>query len=270
MIKSGISMQLALVAACALSAGVAWARPVVYTLRTVADGKLGDRSFTQALVTLRLRGNTSHVQQQPGTQGGVVLTNAKGVATVTVDDGYRTTVARFAPGEVYVRYDTYSGIVGFGSSIGPTYPVALGCADTVDASYVQDCAQGDWTTISFGLTSQTGMLNGISEGLADVAAIPLDSIYLSDAALNLPTSLTQTTLLTGRAHTCAVAYTVLPPDVPNQTSFYLDKCPSPAPRGLVTDKGPLFLQDQFGVRFGTEENTGALQVEVLGDASEDD
>jgi hypothetical protein len=263
MIKSKTWMKAALLGACAASAAAAHAQPIVYTLRTVADGQLGSRVFTQALVTIRLRGSTSNVQQQAGTGGGPVWTNANGVATVTVDDGYRTTTATFAPGEVFVRYDTNSGIFGFGSPISPTYPIALGCADTVDSSYVQDCAQGDWTTSNLANTPQQGMYNGTSEGLADIAALPLDSIYVSDAVLNLPTSLTQTTLLTGRAHTCAVAYTIVPPAVANQTSFYLDKCPSPAPRGLVTSRGPFFLQDQFGINFGTQENTGTLQVEVL-------
>jgi hypothetical protein len=269
MIKSKTWMRVALVGVCAASAAAADAQPVVYTLRTVADGRLGSRSFTQALVMIRLRGSTSSVQQQAGTGGGPVWTNAKGVATVTVDDGYRTTTATFAPGEVYVRYDTNSGIFGFGSPISPTYPIALGCADSVDASYVQDCAQGDWTTVNLGSPSQQGMYNGVSEGLADVAAIPADRVYVSDAVLALPTNLTQTTLLSGRAHTCAVAYTIVPPAVPNQASFFLDKCPSPAPRGLVTSKGPFFLQDQFGVNFGTEENTGTLQVEVLADDTDE-
>ena len=263
MIKSKTWMKVAILGICAALAGAAGAHPVVYTLRTVADGQLGDRSFTQALVTIRLHSRTSAVQQQAGTGGGTLWTNAKGVATVTVDDGYRTMTAKFAPGEVYVRYDTYSGIFGFGSPISPNYPIAVGCADTVDASYVQDCVQGDWTTSSLANTPQQGMYNGISEGLADVAAFPVDGAYVSDGVFVLPTDLTQTTLLTGRAHTCAVAYTVKPATVSNQTSFYLDKCPSPAPRGLATSKGLFYLQDRFGVNFGSEENTAALQVEVL-------
>jgi hypothetical protein len=263
MINSKTSMKLALLGFCALSASVANADPVVYTMRTVADGKLGNRSFTQALVTIRLTGNTGNVRQQSGSHGGVISTNSQGVATVTVDDGYRTTVARFAPGEVYVRYDTYSGIVSFGSPISPTYPIALGCADEVDSTYVQDCALGDWTTTALGNSPQQGMYNGTSEALADFASISSDSIYVSDAVYYLPATLTQTTLLTGRAHTCAGAYSIVPPYTQTQTTFNLDKCPAAAPRGLVTSNGPFFLQDQFGINFGTENNTGALQVEVM-------
>ena len=266
MIKSKSSMKLVLLAVCAVSAGVASADPVVYTMRTVADGKLGNRNFTQALVTIRLHGNTANVQRQ-----GSVLINAKGYATVTVDDGYRTTVAGFAPGEVYVRYDTYSGIVSVGSPISPTYPVALGCADWVDSTYVQDCTLGDWTTTNLGNSPQQGMYNGTSEALADISAYPGDSIFVSDGALGLPGSLSQTTLLTGRAHTCAGAYSIVPPYSQSQTTFYLDKCLSAARRGLATSQGPFFLQDKFGVNFGTEENTGALQVDVMAvDTGSDD
>jgi hypothetical protein len=140
--------------------------------------------------------------------------------------------------------------------------------DTADIAAVTD-SSGKPIPSSCQNTIPKGMYNGISEGLADVAAIPADSVYVSDAVLALPTNLTQTTLLSRRAHTCAVAYTIVPPAVPNQTSFVLDKCPSPAPRGLVTSKGPFFLQDQFGVNFGTQENTGTLEVEVLADDTDE-
>jgi hypothetical protein len=262
--KSKTRIKVALVAGIALVGSAAAAHPVVYTFRTVADGQLGSRTFTQALVTFRMRSSTSNVQQQPGPIGGTIWTNATGVATVTVDDGYRTTVATFAPGEVYVHYDTYTGISSFGSSISPTYPVALGCADLVDLSYAQDCVQGDWQTPTPPGNTPTGLKNGIAEGLADIDSNPGDSFYVSDAVFSLPESLAQSTLLTGRVHACAVAYTVLPGG-PADTVFELGACPLAAPRGLVTDKGSFFLQDQYGIKFGDDDNTGSLQVEVLSD-----
>ena len=248
----------AAVLVCAATVGAgAKADPVAYTLRTVADGKLGNRTFYEALVTIQLISDTSGVQQQAGPSAGFfIYTNAKGIARVTVDDGYRTTVATFAAGEVYVRYDTYTGIVGFGSPISPTYPIALGCANAVTSTPAPVCMQGDWTTSNLVNTPQQGMYNGTAEALADVASVGADGTYLSDGVFFLPTNLSQTTLLTGRAQSCATSY--------SQDRFgNLTVCPSAASRGLRTDKGGFYLQDKYGINGGSFANTGALQVEIL-------
>ena len=254
MIKTHAWMKAAVLAGAAAASVAANADPVVYTLRTVADGQLGSRTFYEALVTFRLVSSTASVQSQSAPNGQHIYTNKWGVATVVVDDGYRTSVAIFAPGEVYVRYDTSTGIVGFGSPISPTYPIALGCTNYADANYTHDCAQGDWG--QQGINYELGQYNGTANAQADIAANPGDSIYSSDAALSVPTSLSQTTLLTGRAHSCATSYTVI-------SNNELSVCPSPAPRGLRTDKGGFFLQDQYGIFDGRLANTGALQVEVF-------
>jgi len=256
MIKTHVWTKAAALAGAAAISVAASASPVIYTLRTVADGQLGNRSFYEALVTIRLVSSTGGVQTQSAPNGQPIYTNKWGVATVTVDDGYHTSVAIFAPGEVYVRYDTSTGVVGFGSPISPTYPVSLGCSNYADASYTQDCAQGDWG--QQGINFELGQYNGTSSAQADIAANPGDFVYSSDAALNLPTSLSQTTLLTGRAHSCATNYTVV-------SGNELSVCPSAAPRGLRTDKGGFFLQDQYGIYDARLANTGALQVEVFKD-----
>ena len=260
MMKRQAWINAAVLVGAAAAAVAAKADPVAYTLRTVADGKLGNWTFYEALVTIQMIGDTSNVQQQTGPNSSFTYTNAKGIARITVDDGYRTTVATFAAGEVYVRYDTYTGIAGFGSSISPTYPIALGCANAVTVTSpptpAPQCAQGDWTTSVLVNTPQQGMYNGTAEGLADYAAFPGDGTYLSDGAYFLPTNLSQTTLLTGRAQSCATSY--------SEDQFGdLTVCPSAAPRGLITDKGGFYLQDRYGINNGTYANTGALQVEVL-------
>jgi len=253
-IKTRAWINAAVLAGAAAIGVTANADPVVYTLRTVADGKLGNLTFYEALVTIRMTGDTRNGQQENAPNGQVIYTNSKGTATVTIQNGFNATVATFAPGEVFVRYDTYTGVVGFGSPISPTYPVSLGCSNYGDASYTQDCAQGDWGYQ--GNNFQQGQYNGIADAQADAAFYPGDSTFSSLDTLNLPTNLSQSTLLTGRTHTCATTYTT------NQF-FDLLVCPSPAPRGLHTSKGDFFLQDQYGINFASTANTGALQVEVF-------
>jgi hypothetical protein len=255
-------------AALALLAGASVAlsaqgRPVIYTLRTVADGKLGNLAFTQGLITLRLISDTSLVRSQPGPLGGTVFTNRIGIATVTVSTGGRTVTALFRPKEVFVRYDTGNGIAGFGSSISPNYPVALGCDNVPYPSattYVADCQQGDWGPLN-GDTypapngQYSSSINGTLNGMAEA------TYYNTPGDLNfsLPMDLSHNTLLTAIAHTCATTYTQVA-DVDQ-----LDVCSGPAPRGLATTLGPLFLQDKDGVSDSQYGNSGSLQVEILGD-----
>jgi hypothetical protein len=250
-------VALGLAAAIAASAS---ASPVVYTLRTVADGKLGSHVFAEALVTIQMKADTSTVKKQPspGPNGGFLYTNSAGTATVSVSDGSgRTTVATFAPGEVYVRYDAGTGVAGFGSSISPSYPIALDCDDYAypSGSYTQDCVQGDWW-------DNYAYYNGTLSAMTD----PTGSYFgFTQATLNLPQNLSQSTLLTGRAHFCATTYTI----GTDYNDGNLQVCSGPAARGLRTDRGGFFLQDQIG---GTTDygwvgwamsNVGSLQVEVM-------
>jgi len=95
----------------------------------------------------------------------------------------------------------------------------------------------------------------------------------------LPQSLSEGTLLTGPAHTCAGVYTI---DLSIPDPYFpgdLGVCGGPAPRGLRTSKGELFLQDfeggnlvpsnQPGGESGSNggwdlANSGFLHVEVYG------
>ena len=220
---------------------------VVYTLQTVADGSIGNHVFNQALVTLQMISDRESIKSHPSPVDATktLYENRAGHATVAVDDGGEVIVAEFEPGEVYVRYDTGAGVAGFGSKISPTYPIALNCANTAypsDSNYTVDCLQGeawDYLHINYSFAIFRG---GILAQLSN----PGDP---SAGVTALPQSLSQNTLLTGTAHTCAGVYKI-DPNVASIVDAYfpgdLGACAAPAPRGLDTSKGPLFLQDQEG------------------------
>jgi hypothetical protein len=245
---------------------------VVYTLQTVADGSIGGHTFNQALVTFQMTGETKSVTSQPSplVAGGTLYENRTGYATVTVDDGGKIIVAEFVPGEVYVRYDTGAGVAGFGSRISPNYPIALNCSNSAYPSYSNytvDCLQGeDWNYVTYDDVSNLfkgGTLAQLSHPVTPSAGV-----------LALPQSLSQNTLLTGTAHTCAGVYTI---DLTNPGAYFpgdLSVCGGPAPSGLHTSKGDLFLQDleggslwandYSGIAVGWDiANSGFLHVEVL-------
>jgi len=241
--------------------------PFVYTLRTVADGKLGTHVFSEALVTIRMWANSGTFSRKASSNGGFLYTNT-GPATVSVIDGAWTRTATFSSNEIYVFYDTGIGVAGFGSRISPTYPIALDCVNTAYPSvgnYNTDCTTGDWWTNGDYYDGTLGALvDPIAAALGtgnDVANVGDYFPFLTpgDPGYNpLPQSLTRSTLLTGRAHTCAGVYTSDP------SSGYLGVCSGPAPRGLRTNLGGFFLQDQSGVQdLGYDANVGALQVEVM-------
>jgi len=242
-----LGLCLGLSALAAQAGGTSAGTPVVYTLQTVADGRLGTRVFSEALVTFVMRSDTAHV-----TQNGTRFENRYGPVQVSVTANGRTTVAHFQPGQVWVYYDTGLGIAGFASSISPSYPVSLDCNDNVDPStYTVDCAQGD-------NSADNGTLGALVAG----------ATYTTPPVLLLPQSLTQSTLLTGRAHTCATLYTF------DQYSDML-ACGGAAPKALLTDHGGLYLQDMvggsnlygdgpFNYNGWDVSNSGYLHVEVAG------
>jgi hypothetical protein len=77
MLKSGKSLLLALAFSLAASAG-----PITYTLTTTASGTLGASSFTDALVTVTLTGDTSNVTPGTGFITGALVN--PGTATVSI------------------------------------------------------------------------------------------------------------------------------------------------------------------------------------------
>jgi len=242
-----------------LAAGAAQAKPIVYTLRVMADGSFRGVAFYHVPLTIRMTAATETVQSEPGANGGTVYTNRVGQATLTIP-GFPT--ATFADGEVYVRYDTGNGIFGFGSPIGPTYPVALGCADFTTGAYTADCTQGDF------VAGNSNTYNGIATALADPTNAATQSLSNPTLAL-LPIDLTQATLLTGIAHECATVYN-------SDAAGNLYDCAGDAPRGLRTDKGRLFLRQRWSLSqpaFGFDSTnngsilsyTGYLHAELAGE-----
>ena len=207
------------------------ASPVIYTVRTVASGHLGSVSFTDARVTISFTGNTKNVVTTT-TNGAVVYTNSAGTGRVSVTglDG-RTINATFRTGEIYARYDTQLGLVGFASGIGLAYPIIVGCSDPFVCS---DIGMTDGYTIE-------AHYDGIATELADIAAHPGDSWSASLETLSLPTNLSESTLLTGHARACSVAFA---PDA---------SCPSAPLKPLHTDRGDFYLLDSgyAGGEFGT-------------------
>jgi hypothetical protein len=124
----------------------------------------------------------------------------------------------------------------------------LDCANSQNDSGV-GCTKGDW----YNANSND---YGTADALVDIANYPGDDIYYTVSGL--PTSLAKSTLLTGVATACAVPY-----------GLQL-VCPSPAPRGLSTDRGDLFLQDMFGYTgYSSDANSGSLRVEVVTESDDD-
>jgi hypothetical protein len=248
----------------------------LYTLQTVADGSLGGYLFQQALVTFQMISDPESITSQPSPVDATkpLYENRAGHATVTVDDGWEVINAQFAPGEVYVRYDTGAGIAGFGSRISRTYPIFLNCSDSAypsDSNYTVDCLQGNaWNYLN------VGQLHIFREGTLAQLSYPVEP---SAGVAALPQSLSQETLLTGTAHTCAGVYTIVPSIPFPYFVGDLGVCAGPAPRGLHTSRGELFLQDleggtltlnnaptdESGTNGGWDlANSGFLHVEVIG------
>jgi hypothetical protein len=237
------------------AAASASANPVVYTLRTVADGKIGTHVFSEALVTFQMKADTANILTLPSAfNGGTVFTNT-GKTTLTIVDGTHVIFATFED-PLTVRYDTGAGTAGFGSSISATYPIALNCSQTMDCP-------NPWGA-GFTGSGTLGVLLGL----------PTNEYGASQETLNLPVSLAMTTLLTGPAFSCAGAYTV---ENPGTFFVHLGVCGAAAAQPLRTSRGHFYLQDQIGgstndpipadapsqIYYGWDlANYGSLQVEV--------
>jgi hypothetical protein len=222
------------------TAATVHASPVIYTVRTVASGRLGSVSFTDARVTISFVGDTKNVHMT-AVGGAVVYTNSSGIANVGItglDGG--TVHATIKAGQIYARYDTQLGLVGFASAIGLAYPIIVGCPDPFVCS---DIGTTDGYTIF-------AHYDGIATELADIAAHPADVWSASTDTLNLPTSLSESTLLTGHPRACSVAFA-------SDAS-----CPSAPSKPLHTDQGDLYLLDMGNVN-GEYGTSAIFTVTVL-------
>ena len=238
-------MRASIISAWALAAGLGTAAtvcasPVLYTVRTIASGTVGAVNFAEARLTITFSGDTDNVRTTTE-NGAVVHTNSTGIGRLNIvgSDG-RTIRATFRAGEIYVRYDTKLGLVGFASAIGLAYPLIVGCRDPFVCSAI---GSNDGYTVF-------AHYDGIATELADVAANPADSWSASAGTLSLPTTLSESTLLTGHPRACSV-------------NFAADaSCPMAPAEPLHTDRGDLYLFDP-GFDFGDFGPAAIFTVVVL-------
>jgi len=102
------TLKLAALILCC--AGMMLAGPITYTESATASGSLGGSSFTNALVTVKLDGDTANVVSG----GGGFFTNSVGTFTVNVVG--IGTAALTAPGaEVFVNQTFAPAAAGFGA-----------------------------------------------------------------------------------------------------------------------------------------------------------
>jgi hypothetical protein len=223
--------------------------PVTYTARAVMSGSLGPHSFSNALVVITMRGDTRDVQSTNGTYpSGVVacceLVNRghRASISITQDDGSRL-AANFLEGQIVARYDEIRGLVGFGSSVSPYYPITVGCYDPPNCSDL-----GEVNFFHGGLTDWAKF-----DGLATIIAA--FDYYTDTFAGSLDTgldgyeTLSDDALLAGVTHYCAGP-------VDSQGS-----CMATVPAPLRTDHGDLYFSDLTGS--GTVSgNVGIFLIET--------
>jgi hypothetical protein len=225
------------------------AAPVTYTLVGTASGKLGALQFANAGITLTLRTDSNSVEASKVAADGVtgvpshtLYTASKGVATVNLLVNGKSIFAEFRAHEVYVSYDPYLGLVGFGSTAGgPIYPLVIG-------DY-----QGP------NLPPDDQYYAGTVTALANVANEPGNASAYSAAVLALPASLKHSTLLTGATLSCPNALFALDTDISTFCPAALVDPLMPSPP-LRTSRGDLVLDQQL-----PHENKGFFTVKVRGE-----
>jgi hypothetical protein len=232
---------------------VAMAAPVTYTLVGTASGKLGALPFTNAGITLTLRTDTNSVDTSKVAADGVtgvpshpLYKATKGVATVNLLVNGKNIFAEFRAHEVYVSYDPFLGLVGFGSTAGgPGYPLVIG-------DYQGPNLPPGW------------VYPGTVSALADLANKSSTADQFSAAALALPANLKHSTLLTGATINCPGAPFALDPDISTFFCAAAQNDPTapqpPAAPPLRTSRGDLVLDQQL-----PHENKGFFTVKVRGE-----
>jgi hypothetical protein len=91
----------------------------------VSDVSLDGEPFQNASIHLSFQSRISHVTplSDAGPNGAI---NTHGAARVEIKQGARTISANFAPGQIYIYFDSSTATAGFGSfSGGRAYPAAL-------------------------------------------------------------------------------------------------------------------------------------------------
>jgi len=214
-----------------LALGRVDAAPAVYSAFVVTDGQLGSWPFTRAMVVVRLKGDTRNTMTT--SQGGsTVYVNDVGSATVTISQGDKTVTAHLDPSQIFARLDAADGVVGFGSTISPFYPISMSCL------YVPTGC--DLASV-VGEAGAVFPSSQISEAVADVLGDPADSAYYS-AALNAET----TDDLRGPAHLGGHVIAC----INFNFNMLFAGCPATLPPPITTDQGKLYFTGQDGTERG--------------------
>lgn len=188
-------------------------KPITYRGYTTADVTLGTRHFTGAQVYLSMDADAANaVPFSAGGSHGFI--NPAGNAHVTVVANGHSFSADFAPGQVYAYFDVGTASVGFGSQAGGAgYPFAL-----------------------TGIQDDDGLVENSSiAAVADIINIPGDAQLYSPATATLVTDLTNATVLSGGASSCAAA------DFDPLNSFCTDFTPKP----LKTNRGDFTISEPY-------------------------
>jgi len=194
------------------------AKPITYHGYTIADVTLGNRHFTRAQVYLSVDSDGANtVPFSGGNSHGYM--NSGGKAHVTVVASGRSFSADFAPGQIYVYFDVGTGSVGFGSTAGgPGYPLSV-----------------------TGITDDDGLVENSSvAAVADIINTPGDAQLYSPATTMLVTDLTNPTVLSGGASSCAAA------DFDPLNSI----CTDLTPKALRTNRGEFTISQPYTADHG--------------------
>ena len=140
--------------------------------------------------------------------------NSAGNAHVTVVANGRSFSADFAAGQIYAHFDVGTASVGFGSQTGGAgYPLSL-----------------------TGIQDDDGLVeNSCIGAVADIINIPSDAQLYSPATATLVTDLTNPTVLSGGASSCAAT------DFDPRTSICTDLTPKP----LKTNRGDFSISEPY-------------------------
>jgi len=228
--KRANKLALAL-ALLGLALGRANAAPATFSAFVVTDGQLGTETFKQAMVVIRLKADTENTMTT--TQGGsTVYVNNGTSATVTISQGGKTVTAHVDPNQIFARLDLANGVVGFGSTISPFYPISMSCL------YVPTGC--DLASVA-GEAGAGFPSSQISEAVADVLGDSADSAYYS-AALNTET----TDDFRGPAHLGGHVIAC----INFNFNFLFSGCPATLPPPITTDQGNLYFTGQDATERG--------------------
>lgn len=187
-------------------------KPINYNGYLITDASLGGQVYPGAQVYISMESDASRVvPYTDSTSHGYI--NPVGQAQVQIRTGGRTVSAYLAPGQLYVYYDLDHQSIGFGSYAGGRgYPLSL--TQNHDSS---------------GLVENSAL-----EALLDIATTPADVANYTSGVPGLATNLTNATVLSSGASSCANGFDPV-------TTI----CSNLTPVPLYTSRGKLYLFEPY-------------------------